>query len=146
MDATGLGVTPEQLTGAAAAIDAAVRGGEVAAVPTPAGGPDYGHPGAAEAVARFGAALRQATVMLQAGAEGAATGLRAGASAYLAQEQAALRAVGGTAGGPGMAGAAGLSPEQAGLAGLLGVPGASRVPGGSGVPGANGVPGERRAG
>lgn len=125
MDATGLGVTPEQLTGAAAAIDAAVRGGEVAAVPTPAGGPDYGHPGTAEAVVRFGVALREATSMLRAGAEGAATGLRAGASAYLAQEQAALRAVSGPHGG---------------LAGLLGVTGAS---GGAGAPD---PAGERRAG
>ena len=105
MNATGLGVTPELLTGAATAIDAAARGGDLGSPPTPAGGPDYGHPGAADAVARFGTAIGEATRMLLAGASRASTGLRAGASAYLAQEQGTC---------DGLAGLMGVAPERPG--------------------------------
>jgi hypothetical protein len=103
--AAGLGVTTEQLTGAADAIDAAVRGfgaaraggfaaGRGGGVPAPAGEADYGHPGVAEAVVRFGAEVREATGLLLAGTERASTGLRADADAYLTQERATARGLG----------------------------------------------------
>ena len=123
MNADGLGVTPELLSGAAAAIDAAVRGSEVGGPPTPAGGADYGHPGVTEAVALFGSAVGEATHALVAGAERASTGLRAGAGAYLAQEAAALRAVTREQARLG----AGLGPQQTGLAELMGVAAARRT-------------------
>jgi hypothetical protein len=94
MDVSGLGVTPGMLSGAAAEIEAVLRGSGVAAAAMPAGGAGYGHAGVSDAVARFGSVVGAATESLMAGAEAASTGLRAGASAYLAQEQAALRAVG----------------------------------------------------
>jgi hypothetical protein len=108
----GLGVTPELLSGAADEIDAATRGGGLGCVPTPAGGTDYGHPGVADAVAQLGSAIREATAALLAGAERNSTGLRAGANAYLAQEQAALRAI---------------RDQEPGLADLMGIPGERRA-------------------
>lgn len=143
MNAGGLGVTPELLTGAADTIDAAVRDGDLGSPPVPAGGADYGHPGMADAVAQLGAAIRAATQALLAGAERNSTGLRAGANAYLAQEQAALRAV---------------NRERAGLAGLMGAAGPGSAvgpigaagPGGLAGPGSaagpSGLVSERRAG
>lgn len=95
MNGTGIGVTPALLSSAASAIDAAVRGGDLGRAPTPAGGADYGHLGAADAVARFGSAIGEATRVLLAGAERASTGLRAGANAYVAQERSVLTGFGG---------------------------------------------------
>ena len=88
---TGIGVTPELLSDAAAAIAETLDIVDVPSVPAIGGdSATYGHAGLGTAVAGFGEAVRVASGLLADAAEGAVTGLRADARSYTARERETL--------------------------------------------------------